>query len=342
MKASSRVLALLGLAALAACDVPTEAPILEQRWVLPVENTTISVNELLPAGVTASGNSFSVSVSPFSTSRTLGELCGAPCVATQGLTVPSPAFNASFTVSQSLPAKVSAAALQSGAVTIAITNGFNFDPLANGGTLKVTVTDGVGGRPLGEASFAAPMNPGGTKSAALTLSAGAVGATLVASVAVQSPGGQLTTIENSQRLTVNATPGAILVSSATVNVANESVTFDAVDLDVEDIDSEISDRIENGSILLTITNPFGVSLGAQADITYPGGKISKTLNIAGSATSTATLSYDGAEFRTFLGKSGVKFTGSGTVSSSAGNITVTPGQKAVIDAKIDLTLRIGG
>lgn len=340
MKITRATLALAGLAVLTGCDVPTEAPIIEQRWVLPADNTTISVSELLPSGVTVSGNSFAVTVGSFTTNKSLGDLC-ALCAPLNGITGPVPAFSGNLTLSQTLPANVSEATVASGSAVITIQNGFSFDPLAGGGTFTVTVYDGPGGKQIGQTVFTAPMAAGAPASQTLTLAPGAIGATLYVDAVLSSPGGQNALIGTGQRLTITATPSPILVSSAKVNVSSRAVTFAAVDLDVEDIDDTISDRIQSGAIILDITNPFGVGVSGQFDIAYPGGKITKALNVGSGATSTTSLSYTGAEFRTFLGRSGVELTGSGTVSSSAGVITVTPGQQVVIKAKIDLTLRIG-
>lgn len=339
MKPIRATLALVGLAILTGCDVPTEAPIIEQRWILPVDNTTISVNELLPSGVTVSGSNFAVTIGAFSSSRTLGELCPS-CAAFEGLTGPAPAFNGTFTLTQALPTNVSQATVVSGSVVIDIQNGFSFDPLAGGGTMTVTLYDGQGGRQVGRTVFSNSLPSGATVSQTLTLASGSItGMYVTADLA--SPGGQIATIGTSQRLTITAKPSPVLVSSARVNVSNRTVTFAPADLDVEDIDSAISDRIQQGGLILDITNPFGVSVAAQVDITYPGGKITKPLAVGSGATSTASMTYTGAEFRTFMGKPNVRMTGSGTISSSAGTITVTPGQQVVIKAKIDLTLKIG-
>jgi hypothetical protein len=342
MRSSRAALAVLGLAVLGACEYPTEAPLVDQRWVLPVESSTISVNQLLPGGVTVAGNAFSVNVSAFNTSRTLGELCPS-CAPLQGLPAPVPAFNATFTLTQSLPADVVQATVTSGSVAIAINNGFNFDPLAGGGSVTVTLRNGASGPAVGQTVFTGAFPAGQTRTQTLTINPGALGSSLVASTEVNSPGGQVTTIDNNQRLTVTATPSPILVSSARVNVANRSVSFDAVDLDVEDIDSAITDRIQGGSIILEITNPFGVSVAANVSISRPsGGPLTKPLAIGSGATSTGTLAYTGDELRSFLGKSGVRLTGTGTVSASAGAVTVTPGQQVSIRSKLDVTLRIGG
>lgn len=340
MKTIRAALVLSGLAALAGCDIPTEAPILEQRWILPVDNTTISVTDLLPSGVTVSGNNFSVTVGAVSAGKSLGELCSG-CAAANGLTVPVPAFTGSVSFTQTLPQNVAQATVVSGSAVIAVTNGFSFDPLSGGGSLTVTVYDGQGGKQIGQTVFSAPLTSGGTSTRTLTLSPGAVGASLFVDAVLSSPGGQVATINTQQRLTVTATPNPILISSARVNVSSRTVNLAPVDLDVSDIDTELTDRIQNGSVILEVTNPFGIGVNAQLDISYPGGKISKTLSVASGATSTNTLSYTGDELRAFLGKSGVRMTGAGSVTASAGYITVTPAQQVLIKAKIDLTIRIG-
>ena len=73
----------------AGCEYPTDLPIVEQRWIVPIEETTLSVEQLLPTGVEVSGSDFSVSIDPFSTSQALGNLCPA-CVALNGLTASPP------------------------------------------------------------------------------------------------------------------------------------------------------------------------------------------------------------------------------------------------------------
>ena len=69
-----------------ACEIPTETPSLDQRWIIPVETTQLGVNELLPSGVTISGGNFDAQVDDFALSETLGDLCG---ICVNGVTVPS-------------------------------------------------------------------------------------------------------------------------------------------------------------------------------------------------------------------------------------------------------------
>src|SRR5690349_12604855 len=82
-------------AASAGCEFPTEAPIFESRFVLPVENTTLSVSELLPTSLTNNGTAFGLALDPASISRTLGQLCPA-CVPFNGQSVPYPGFTGSI------------------------------------------------------------------------------------------------------------------------------------------------------------------------------------------------------------------------------------------------------
>lgn len=335
----------VGILILAGCDFPTETPSLEQRWILPVETTTIGVDELLPAGVTVSGGNFVMSVDAFSTSQTLGGICGA-CGASNGLTVPKPAFTSQFTVDQALPADVTSASLTGGTIQISVQNGFSFDPirLASGatGTVTITVTDGPGGAQIGQVVFdgaTEAMAAGATVSKTMTLATATVGSTLSAAVDINSPAGaptDLVTINTAESLTVTATPSDILVGSATVNVNGQSVDLEPVDLDVEDMDDAMTDRIQQGSVILDVVNPFGVSVNGTVNI----GPTTKPFSIASTPTSTLTISYTGDELRSFLGQPNVQFSGSGTISASA-PIAVTPGQEVTLKASIDLTVIIG-
>ena len=87
---------------LAACDIPTDVPILEQRWVIPVEESALGVDELLPSGVTLAGSNFSVNVDPVSAGESIGVLCPA-CPDSGGVPVPVPAFSGSFSAIVDIP-----------------------------------------------------------------------------------------------------------------------------------------------------------------------------------------------------------------------------------------------
>ena len=325
---------LAGALLLGACEIPTEAPIVEQRWIIPVDETTVSVNELLPNDVIVNGSNFELSVDPFSTVQNLGTLCG--CAALNGLTTAAPAFSSSFTLSEGLPADVSSATISSGSVSIDIQNGISYDVLAGGGSLTVTVTDGQGGAQVGQTMYSGNLPANSTATQTMAISSASIGSTLFITVDISSPGGQSTTINTADQLTVTATTTSLLVSSASVNVVSQSVNFDPVDLDVEDIGAEVTDRLIQGTIILDVVNPFGVSISGNVDI----GVTSKSFSISADATSEVSISYTGDELKSFLGQAGVTFSGSGT--ASGGLITVTPTQVMTIEATLDLTIKIGG
>ena len=80
---SSAVLVL----ALAGCDIPTEVPRWDTRWVIPAERTAFSVADLLPEGVTLApgGGSFDVPLEGITLSESLAGMCP-ECAPLDGLT----------------------------------------------------------------------------------------------------------------------------------------------------------------------------------------------------------------------------------------------------------------
>lgn len=151
---------LIALAALSGCDVPTELPIIEQRWVIPIEDKSISVTELLPPSgdVTISGGNFQVNVTPYTVTQTLGDFCPL-CAVIDGFTVPKPPFNFTYNDSGGLPTDVVSVEVVSGSIFLGIQNDLGFDPIrpavADPGTLTVTLYDGdIAGRVLGQAVLA--------------------------------------------------------------------------------------------------------------------------------------------------------------------------------------------
>ena len=329
--------AVAGCLLFSGCEVPTDPPILEQRWIVPIEETTLSVDQLLPAGVSVSGNSFSVSMDPFSTGQTLGAACGA-CAALNGLTAPAPAFSTSFDTSENLPADVTAATISSASIEIQIANGFSFDPIAGGGSLTVTISDGPSGAELGQIivdGATESLTAGATLMRTMSIGSASVGTAFFASVAIVSVGGQVALIDTSDQVTVTATITSLLVTSATVNVSSQSVEFDPEPLDVENIDTQLIDRIQVASLLLDIVNPFGISVAGTINI----GPTSKTLTIGSGATSSTSISYTNAELRMWLGQPNINFSGSGT--ASGGSITVSPGDEMTIQVTLDATIQIG-
>ncbi len=338
----------LVLASLASCEYPTSAPIVDQQWVLPAENTTIDVSQLLPAGVSDNGSTFAIAVNPFSTSESLGSLCPA-CQVVNGLVAPKPAFTGSFTDSTTLPGDVLSATLTSGSVQLALHNGLSFDPIRPGpgstGTLTVTITDSASGRQLGQLALDGTTDslpPGSTTDDTLTLAPGTVGSTVVATVYIDSPAGSPTTIDTSEQFTVTVSPSALLVSAASVNVASRSVTLSPTSFDVSGVDQTVINHVDSGGFTVDVTNPFGVAVTGTLQVSGNGfPPISKSFQVSADSASTTSVIFSGAELQEFLGKSNVTVSGSGVASAPLA-VTIMPGQQMTLDTKLDLSLSLGG
>ena len=335
---------------LTGCDVPTELPALETRWVIPSEDTRFGVAQLLPnaVSVTTTGNAFVVDFSPVTFSETLGSLCAA-CIALDGQTVPKPPFLGSLTSEVPLPSRVVAISVVSGDVVIDLDNELNFDPLrpAAGafGEITVMVSDDADGDVLGTLTIdgaATPLPPGGTLTRTLTLAAATVEGSLAVTVMLDSPLGDAVTLDISDRVSATVTPTAIVVSSATIDAAATEVSFDPQTIDT-DLDPDMTDRIQAGSFVLDVTNPFGVT--ADFDLSIDGPSIDpivKSETIGTAPTSTIVIPFTVAEIRSFLDQESVTLTGGAVVDPSAAPFPVMPGEELVLSGKLDLILRIGG
>lgn len=302
-----------------------------------MERTTVGVEELLPSDVTTVGDLFEVSVDPFEVSGTLGQLCGFSCRFADRLTVPVPEFEASFALSNALPADVHSAEAVGGEVEVEVVNGFSFDPLENGGTMSVVFTDEGGGTEFGEVVLRGPddtLPPNTTATRTTTLAAGSVSEGLRALVSIHVAGGQLATIDTDDTLSVTATVGTLRVSSITADVGRRPVSFEEEELDLGGIDEGVADRIVEGSIVLDVANPLPVSVEGSLDI----GETTREFSVDGSGL--AVLPYTREEILSFVGDAEIPYSGSGVADGSA--VTLRPDHEIAIDATLDLTLEVGG
>jgi hypothetical protein len=209
------------------------------------------------------------------------------------------------------------------------------------------------GRQLGQVMLDGTTDalPAGLTTIPLSLTPGTVSSTIFTVIDVVSPAGDPVPIDLAATFDITATVGAILVSSATVDVDNKVVNVEQTTLDVSDIPADLVANLQAGSLILDVQNPFGVAISlvveiGGGDIICQGGDLppctlKSTLDIGSGPTTSATLLYTGPELRSFLGKTGVFFRGSGTVSPGV-PATVTPTQVATLDASLDLELEVGG
>lgn len=339
---------LVVLAALSGCDYPTDLPIFDVRWIIPVEETSISVVELLPSNVTEVGGNFEVAVAPVMLSQTLGGLCP-DCIAAHGFTVPKPEFNLVYSQSGDLGADVVSVVLVSGSISLDIQNNLGFDPInpaaSTFGTFRVTLYDtDANGTELAQVFLDGATGgalPAGLSQIPLNLPPGPISSTIFAEIDVVSPAGDPVPIDTLNAFDITVTVGTLSVSSATVDVDGLAVNLDPTNLDVEDIDTSITDRILSGSLILDIQNPFGVGVDLSLDISGPGFiTLQRNVSIGSGPTSSVTVTYTAADLRSFLGQATVLVSGGGTVVSPGVPATVTPAQEVVIKASLDIELEI--
>lgn len=336
------VVALATVTLLSACALKdlTDPPNWDLSLNIPAKGTAISVGTMLPSGVSIKSDStaFTVSVSGASVVRTLGSVCAA-CVPLNGLSAARPAFNFTAGTTTNLPTEVTTAVLSSGTMSLAIVNGFGFDPLGGSasGFMVTTVTD-ANNRQLAKDSIngavtSVPAN--GTVNRTLTLAPGTIKGPLTISSTVTSPAGAAVTINTAQTITVTGTPQNINVSTASVTVSNKTVSTSASEFDLSGIDSGVSDRMQSGSLLLTINNPFAVT--GTLTVLLQGGGVSVTKALAlTSGTSTPTIVFTKAEIRSLAGKK-LNLTINGPVNAGAA-ITVAPKDKVTVDTRLLVSL----
>ena len=354
-RSRGRIQVLVGLGsviAVAACTIPTDAPVTDVRWVVPSQTQRIAVANLLPSGVTilADSSGFTVAVaSPATVTRTLGQDC-ASCAAANGLTTPKPAFTATASQTTTIPSDISSATLTGGTLTVSVTNNYSFDPLrpqpslgtaGAKGWAVITVTNGatvIGKDSVDGANLALPAS-GGVLTRTINL-AGNIAGTSPISVGVTlfSPAGDPVFIDASKTLVVSATPAGIRVATANVAVAGKSVSSTS-SIDLSSIDQTIIDKVQSGSLLLTIANPFAVTGSLTVSLTPAGGAaVVKTITLA-TGNSTPSIAFTQAELQRLLGKT-VTLTYTGAVSGT-GSVNVSPKQAVVVQTRLDLSLELG-
>jgi hypothetical protein len=326
-----------------ACEFPTTTPRFESRFLVPLEATRMAVSELLPSGVTVVGDQFRVTVAAAATQRTLGQICGSPCIALQGQQAPKPAFSFAFDIAQALPADVQGAVISEGTATVTLSHSFDFDPLrppgaTQNGTISITVRSG--GETLGSATIdqAFPRITPITRSVQL---AGRVSGGIEVVIAIVSPAGGTVLISNSAPMSVSLAATVVSASEAQVVVTNRPVTVRPASLDLTGIDEGVRDRVRRGALVLEIANPFAVTgvLQLRLHAAASGADIRRTLQVQPDRT-TQRIDLTKEEIQSLLGHS-VTATVTGPVSAPGGTITVRPDQQLVLTPRLDVFLEFG-
>jgi hypothetical protein len=353
---------LLTLLALTACDLPSEAPIFQQTWVVPTDTVTVGVEELLPAGLTVTGATtpaFSISVPDALISTTFGAMCGEPaCQSPVTVTAPVPAFTSpagALSETLTFPSGMLSATITGGTLRIAVTNGLGFDPLRpNGagsapyGSLEITITSGT--LSSTQSIIGSPtsgMPSGETTIYSLPLPTGVYTGTIALDAQIDVPAGDAAPMQRDQVLGIVAGLQNPTVSEATVAVIAQAIATPASDFDLEDVD--IGDDVVAGGLLLEVVNPFTATATLDLEFSAPAQNgdaavsIQKTVNVAASSTTNGTINLTQTELRSLLGKTGVSISTTGTVNGTgAGNgVTVLPTSEITIRTQLSLTINVG-
>src|SRR4051812_35158537 len=259
------------LVSVTACDLPTsipDVPTVEQRWIVPAQTTRISVNNLIPSGVTILPDSsgFNISASAASVTRLLSQDCSA-CVALNGLTAPKPAFVATASATTSLPPELTAATAIGGSLQVQIKNNYTFDPLRPNPTIGspngyaiVTVSNGA--NVIGRDSVngaTTTLAAGTTLTRTIPLLGSITGAQpLTIAMSMTSPQGEARLIDASKTLVVTSTPSGLTVANVSVTVTNRAVTSSA-NFDLSQVDGSLGTHADSGALIIAIANPFTVA-----------------------------------------------------------------------------------
>jgi hypothetical protein len=339
--------ALLAAAAaltLGACDVPTALPRLEPRFVMPLEETVIRVDELLPAGVTAHAGAFRLALAPATVQGSLGQLCGSPCGTVHQLVLPKPEFTGVFTVTLSLPADVAAAVLASGAAQVAVHHTFDFDPLrpagaTSNGTLQAVVRSGA--RQLGSATADQSFPAGTTISRTIPLEPGLVSGPVEVRVTIHSPAGSPVFVDTAKAMTVTVTPTDISITELTALVTGRPISVQPATLDLTGVEIDVRKRVRGGALVLIMDNPFAVGGTLQLRLFAPttAADIQRAVQVTPGAT-TQRIELGAQEVALLLGAR-VEVTLAGPVSATS-PIVLRPNQEVRLSTRFELVLEIGG
>lgn len=345
-----RSMVLLAALAIAACDLPTEAPAWEQEWQVPVpvDSLQLGVAELLPASVRArdDGSEFLTTVPGVTARFALATMCGA-CAGLSGPTPVKPAFGDTLLTSSSLPPELLSAVISPGQVSLRLSHTFGFDPLrpssdpdAERGYLVIAVSSN--GNLLAEDSIdgADRAFPRGTVlEPVLTVQAAEAAGAVVIELRIHSPRGDATTVSARDELVLTLDPTEVGMSEATVTVADPRLGPESRTIGMA-VDAGVLDRIQRGALLAEVSNGLGVTGQVTVWFRLPSGDIQRSVALT-TGTYRERLEFTAAELREILGQDEVDVAVEGEVAAPGGVLTVRPGRVIEFDLQLEVFLLIG-
>lgn len=351
--------ALLGVAA---CDIPSEAPIFQQTWVVPTDSVSVRASAFLPSGVAVTAGppaSFAVNTSATVVNTTLGAICAQPACQSAGtVNAPTPAFTSPAGLLGStvnLPADVNSVTVSGGTLTVVIVNNLGFDPLRPNGTATApygqiifSISSGTVARTdtiRGSATVGIPN--GATTTLSAVLPTGVYASSISVAITLVVPAGGNANLNRNNSFALTSSLQGFSASQASVVVTNDSVTTNPTTFSLSDVD--LGDQVESGGVELDVVNPFtatanlNVEFNAPAQGGGPAVTVSKPLSIPAQPTSSTSIALSQSELRSLLGKSGVTVRVRGTVNGTgAGNaVIVTPTSQFTLRTRLRLVLNVG-
>jgi hypothetical protein len=339
-----RAVAVIGVALIAACDIPTELPKWNPAFAVPLTGTSIAVAQLVPISLESAPDSSTFVMSPASASfpYALSTVCPA-CAASDGQIAPTPAFQYAAGYAIPFPVTVDSAGVVNGAINFRLTNGWNFDPLrpAPGRTGFMSLElIGHDGNVRGFSFFSGQdrsFAPGSTINGTLTF-AGAATQTPILQLRFNSPAGNPVRMDAASSLTLTVVSGRLVATDATVKVSLRQVTSLPMQLNLTGIDDFVIRRVRGGKLVLRIANGFHVTGRMTLNIAGGINPVSQTFDIPAD-DSTVEVELSEADLESILGRAVVASV-QGNVSTS-GSVKLTPASTFTVEPLLVLELGPG-
>ncbi len=249
--------AILGLALLAACDVP-EAPEWEVGLTVPFSSDPITIVDFLPAGVDTAvigGRSFfTVIEQGDSSTYSLGEICG-PCAALQSATTDVPGFDFVDSLDVRFAPELVAIELFDGRLGARFHNQMSFDPLRphpdpdSAGYVAFAIRDLLSGVLLDSLFISGTtesLPPGSTREFAFAVTNAVITQGVRAVFYVHSPAdGQTAQIDTAASAGIAAFLDQLLVDAVSAVVDADTLEENFLIEFEDDARSEIAERVQS-------------------------------------------------------------------------------------------------
>ena len=354
------------------CDIPTAAPIVEQRWILIAAETTLGVEDLLPEGRVAlavsdslraaangSGNgaesdpcaappssageviagdgSIAVSVEPMCFRWTLQELCPDCTVG-----APIPALDTEREQTWRLPPEVASVHISSGTVELSLEHDLGFTPIRAGELQVVAVSIGSGAvaeQELLRLPLDRDLVSGTPVPVSVDFSQQPVtvtgGLKLRFEIDAAGGGAQEVVTDLADTIEARATVQSVTIDSAVLRAVDLELGGEPQEFDLGDTDDvdELIERFQEGTASVTIRNGFPVAISGTVTL----GETERAISVEAGGTTTVSISYTQAELQALLDDT-VTYSWAGAVTSD-GEHTFTADMKLTISVQIDVTVR---